>query len=231
MKKRQKESRMDAFTLIELLVVISIVALLISILLPALQNARESARKIKCGTNLKQLGLATNTYIDDNHGYFPNYLHSTNGYASGILQINALARYINARRSDQTITTPGMYSIYDYRGTTIEEIYVATHPVVVCPSSGTNYTLANYGWNGYLCSAPKPEIGTYNVVHKRLFDIARPSEVLLMSDVTGRAYLSYHDFTASPVVVGYRHNQSVNILFNDFHVASTKEFLDTTYRQ
>ena len=54
-----------AFTLIELLVVISIIALLISILLPVLGNARESGKSIACGSMLKQVGLALNLYAED----------------------------------------------------------------------------------------------------------------------------------------------------------------------
>jgi prepilin-type N-terminal cleavage/methylation domain-containing protein len=65
------QSRARAFTLVELLVVIGIIAVLVAILLPSLNKARQAAESVQCLSNLKQLYLATMFYANDMQGYFP----------------------------------------------------------------------------------------------------------------------------------------------------------------
>ncbi len=76
----KRASKKSGFTLVELLVVIGIIALLISILLPSLNKARETANRVKCAANLKQIGNGLILYSNENKGLFPRtYAPATTG--------------------------------------------------------------------------------------------------------------------------------------------------------
>ena len=133
-------SRRRGFTLIELLVVIAIIAVLIALLLPAVQQAREAARRTQCRNNLKQLGLAMHNYLDS-HGVLPLCLNAT---AKPISVHAYLLPYL-----DQS----PLYALIDFNssynsptnvipvGTTVQTFLCPTQPTVAMPAgwAGTNY--------------------------------------------------------------------------------------------
>lgn len=80
----KKYNKGALFTLIELLLVISIIAILTALLLPALRKARDTAHRIACNSNLKQMGVGINLYISDNPPYLPCYKSSTMPHLWGV---------------------------------------------------------------------------------------------------------------------------------------------------
>lgn len=104
-----------AFTLVELLVVISIIALLLGIMMPALSKARESARAVKCSAQMKQWGLALCAYTVDNRNEIPYFGDGHESNAKTRLWYEVLAPYIskNSGRAKKSFTSSAFNEVYD----------------------------------------------------------------------------------------------------------------------
>ena len=83
------------FTLVELLVVIAIIGVLVSLLLPAVQAAREAARRISCVNNMKQLGIAMHNFADTNKAFPPSIMTDTPGHWSALARILPFLEEVN----------------------------------------------------------------------------------------------------------------------------------------
>jgi len=152
------------FTLIELLVVIAIIAILIALLLPAVQQAREAARRTQCRNNLKQLGLALHNYHDAHRVFPPACIRGRQGTNLGIEQTGTwliyILPYIDQASLYNTFNFPfvgGLYGLGSY-GTANMAMVHTPIPAFICPSDPDAKVKPFGTW---FCNTPPNSNGDY----------------------------------------------------------------------
>jgi len=154
----QHKSR--GFTLVELLVVIAIIGILIALLLPAVQSAREAARRLQCNNKLKQMGLAIHNYLDANK-VFPCSFEWGGGPCGGWIP-----------RTLAFLEEPGLYDQFSKVNFNIRDPQVLPTvqtivPALICPSDNSGEKLSDqeYQWEGTMVAVTnyKGVIGDTNM--------------------------------------------------------------------
>jgi prepilin-type processing-associated H-X9-DG protein/prepilin-type N-terminal cleavage/methylation domain-containing protein len=219
---RRRRKSCTAFTLVELLVVIGIIALLISILLPALSKARNSAKTMACLSNLRQLGQATAMYAGENKQYLP---YPTTTLGEQCLWFNALDPYLQATEdhSDRTGVAAGR----NYKKYKQCEVYDSFDGGKFSGAQDTTKEFSRTFKMNSLLRHNDP------VSQAKITEVRQNSEFVLFGDgvsldltgpidsqwENGQFSMEVNDITqANPAL---RHNGGANILFVDGHASNT----------
>ena len=179
--------RNAAFTLVELLVVIAIIGMLIALLLPAVQAAREAARRMSCSNNLKQIGLSLHNYHDSRQ-HFPSGTNTTTNFGAwdtGFLSPHGMLMPF----MEQTALFERLYGATASEGnarTGSGEPYTIHVASIKCPSdsgggsrSATDRATTNYMFNSGDC---RPSLGYEQDNHRGVF-VARTIIRRTLSDI------------------------------------------------
>jgi prepilin-type N-terminal cleavage/methylation domain-containing protein/prepilin-type processing-associated H-X9-DG protein len=144
-KNRDVKGRYTGFTLVELLVVIAIIGILVALLLPAIQAAREAARRSSCQNNLKQIGVAINNYLTAQKTLPPAGWHNlgaTAKYPSGVSVHGLILPYLEETANDDELKRIIVFNL-----TVLETRKISAY---VCPSSTTNGMFDGAGTVNYV---------------------------------------------------------------------------------